>query len=336
MVDRFAHQAQHLAAVQGKADIVHRAQRLAAGLRKPGRKVPDLHQRFGRDLFALTHACRRCRQQLLRIGMLRMLEDRVAIAAFYHAAVLHNDNLVCDIGDHGQVVTDEKHADVPLFSQLGNQPENLCLQRDVERGCGLVRDKQRRLVDERHGNHHALAHAAGKLVRVVVYRGVRIANADFFEARDSALAGLALAYALVQPQGFHDLLADGHVGVEAGHRVLEDHRNIPAPNVLQRALGQLQQVAPPECRGAGLNGARRLRYQTEQAVTGNGFARAGFADNRRYLAGVDTEVDIVHRARDAVARGETDRKPLDVQHCHRVSPARRARPAHRAGRRRES
>ena len=48
-----------------------------------------------------------------------------------------------------------------------HQIENLRLDRDVERGRRLVGDQQRRIQHERHGDHHALAHAAGKVMRIL-------------------------------------------------------------------------------------------------------------------------------------------------------------------------
>ena len=55
----------------------------------------------------------------------------------------------------------------PLLDRL-EQLEDLGLDRDVERGRRLVGDQQLRLARERHRDHHALAHAARQLVRVLL------------------------------------------------------------------------------------------------------------------------------------------------------------------------
>jgi len=46
--------------------------------------------------------------------------------------------------------------------------EDLRLDRDVERGGRFVGDEQLRPAGQRHGDHHALAHAAGEAMRMFV------------------------------------------------------------------------------------------------------------------------------------------------------------------------
>ena len=54
-------------------------------------------------------------------------------------------------------------------AQFLQQAQYLRLHGDIERGAGLVRQQDLRLADQRHGNHDALAHAAGELVRVLAH-----------------------------------------------------------------------------------------------------------------------------------------------------------------------
>ena len=56
-------------------------------------------------------------------------------------------------------------AEAQIALQLGKQAQDLRLHRDVERRRRLVGDQQLRLAQQRHGDHHALAQPAGKLVR---------------------------------------------------------------------------------------------------------------------------------------------------------------------------
>ena len=55
-------------------------------------------------------------------------------------------------------------------AQAVDEVEDLRLHGDVERGRRLVGDEQLRIAGERHGDHHALALAAGELVRIAVER----------------------------------------------------------------------------------------------------------------------------------------------------------------------
>jgi hypothetical protein len=68
-------------------------------------------------------------------------------------------------------------AAVPAGSTPGRgsrtERQDLRLDGHVERGGRLVGDQQRRVAGQRHGDHHALAHAARQLVRVLAWRGAR-------------------------------------------------------------------------------------------------------------------------------------------------------------------
>ena len=63
--------------------------------------------------------------------------------------------------------------DVPCcVANLAQQPQHLGLHGDVERRRRLVGDQQLRLEAQAHGDHGALLHAAGKLVRDIPRRAV--------------------------------------------------------------------------------------------------------------------------------------------------------------------
>ena len=129
---------------------------------------------------------------------------------------------------------------------LQHQLENLRLNGHVQRGGRLVGDQQRRIAGQRHGDHHALPHAAGKLVRIIVHARRRIGNADQFQHLDGALERFLLRYALVRQDGLHHLHADGEDRIQRGHRLLKDHADLFAADRADFVPGKLQQVAALE------------------------------------------------------------------------------------------
>ena len=62
--------------------------------------------------------------------------------------------------------------------QVAHQVEDLRLDGHVQRRGRLVGDQQLRIAGQRHGDHHALAHAAGQLVRILAHPPRRRRNAD--------------------------------------------------------------------------------------------------------------------------------------------------------------
>ena len=66
------------------------------------------------------------------------------------------------------------------------QVEDLRLHRDVERGGRLVGDQQLGLAGERDGDRHPLAHAAGKLVRILAQPLLGRRDADLGQQLDRA------------------------------------------------------------------------------------------------------------------------------------------------------
>ena len=79
---------------------------------------------------------------------------------------------------HRQIMGDEQHAHRMLAPQPGDQRHDLPRDQRVQAGGRLIGDQQFRRTGQRHGDHHALAHAAGELVRVIVQPLRRVGNAD--------------------------------------------------------------------------------------------------------------------------------------------------------------
>ena len=135
-----------------------------------------------------------------------------------------------------------RHGQLAL--QLLDQRQDLRLDGHVQRRGGLVGDQQRGLAGQRHGDHHALAHAARQLVRMAAQHAC---------APRGCAPGPACAAPRPAPRGcarpwcsadrFGDLLAHGEHRVERGHRLLEHHRHVGAAQA-----AHLRLRAPAPCR----------------------------------------------------------------------------------------
>ncbi len=160
------------------------------------------------------------------------------------AAAVHHHDAVGGLGDHAEVVGDEQHRHPDLVAQVAEQREYLRLDRHVERGRGLVGDEQLRVARERHRGHHALAHAARHLVRVVLDALLRRRDADEREHLDGArVCGLAVELH-VRADALGQLVLHGEDRVQAGHRLLEDHRDLVAANAAHLVWESFEQVLP--------------------------------------------------------------------------------------------
>ena len=112
-----------------------------------------------------------------------------AAGALDDAAGVHHVDLVADAGDHAQVVRDHDQRRARLGDQLLEQRQDLGLDRDVERGRGLVGDEEPGLAGQRHRDGHPLPLPAGELVRVGVDAALGVRNTHAIEQGDGFLPG---------------------------------------------------------------------------------------------------------------------------------------------------
>ena len=129
---------------------------------------------------------------------------------------------------------DEQHRHVEPALQALEQLQNLRLDGDIEGGCGFVGDQQGGFVGQRHGDHDALALAAGKFVREGGQAFLGFGQTDQVQQFQGSLSRRRLSHALVQPQRFAKLLLDGVKRVERRHGLLEDHGDAVAAHRAHR------------------------------------------------------------------------------------------------------
>ncbi len=196
---------------------------------------------------------------------------------------------------------------------LLDQVQDLALDRHVEGRGRLVRDQQLRPAGQRHRDHHALPHAAGELVRVLLQPPLGRRDTDVAEGVDGDRLGLGLVGLVVEADRLGQLVADREHGVEARHRLLEDHRDLPAADVVHLLLAQREQVGPREVDLARRDLPGRDVDQAHDRERGHALAAAGLADDGQAPAVRDLEAHAVDGLHEPVERVEPRPQVLDLE-----------------------
>ncbi len=257
------------------------------------------------------------------IGHRRLLDDLAGV---------HDEHLLGRLGDHAHVVRDDDHRHPVVSAELVEGLEHARLDGDVERGGRLVGDQQLRAARERHRDHHALAHPSGEPVGVVAEPPLGVGDVHLLEEAHGALVSVCLGEPEVAADRLGDLRADGQRRVERRHRVLEDHRDLLAADVLERLVGHRGQLPVLEADRAGHHAPGGL-HETHDRERGDGLAAAGLAHDPEHRPLLDLERDAVDGVHLALAGLEVGAEVLDFEQRQLRFPSSADR-ARRAGRRR--
>ena len=165
-----------------------------------------------------------------------------------------------------------------------------------------------RLAGQRDGDHDALAHAAGKLMRILLQPALRIGDADQAEqARCARRCGRRAVRAAMLLQRLGDLPPDGQHRIERGHRLLEHHADLAAADLahLLGATGCSRSRPAKQDLALG-DAARRIGNQAQDRQRADRLAGAALADDGHGLAGIDGvghAVDGAHQPRTGAKLG---------------------------------
>ena len=122
---------------------------------------------------------------------------------------------------------DEDHRRVRFTLNDTKQTQDLCLDRDIQRSRWFIGDDNARLIGDCHGNHAALPHPAGKLVRILVETFVGVGDPH---VRDELYgAGPCVGFRnspVMHTNRFDQLRADRERGMQRRRRVLKDDRDV--------------------------------------------------------------------------------------------------------------
>ena len=188
-----------------------------------------------------------------------------------------------------------------LLLHLLQNAQNLRLNRDIESCRRLVADKNLGTAGDCDGDDHALAHAAGKFVRILMITALRFADADLAQQLEDAFLRFLSVYTLMELDGLLDLISDGFQRIEGGHGILHDHGNFAAADFQPVLIGlQLCQVLTVIKNGSA--GDMPVRgVQPHERVDEDGLARAGFSDDGKTLSLVDSQTDAAQRVQHLAA-----------------------------------
>ena len=159
------------------------------------------------------------------------------------------------------------------------QREYLCLHGHVERGRRFIGDDEPRPTSERHGDHHALTHAAGEVVRIVSQPAHRIGNRDLGQQLSCLFEGIRPSSVAVLDNRFGDLLADGEHRIQRRHGFLEDHCHAIAAYCAHVSFIEFEQITILENDLASLD-PPRIADEPHDGECRHTLARAALADDR--------------------------------------------------------
>ncbi len=220
---------------------------------------------------------------------------------------------------------DHRHPELPL--EVGQQLQDLRLDRHVERRRGLVGDEDLGFACQRHGDHHALLHATAHLVWVVPRADLGFRNADAPQHPDGSCRRVASGDHAMCPQGLGDLRPDSEHRVETRRGFLEDHRDLRAAYAAHLLGGELEEIHPVVLHHALLRDVPRRRLDQPQQREGrHGLAAARFTHDTQRLSREEIERHVIHGARHGLAGLKARAQATHLEEwLHRVVGSRASR-----------
>ena len=167
-------------------------------------------------------------EQCAAIRVPGIVEEGADRRDFRDGASIENHHPIRHFRDHAKVMRDEDHGKVGSVAETAQELENLRLDRHIECRSRLIGDQQPRFGRQGDGNDDTLAHSPGQLMRIGVVANFR--RCDFDLGKRSIARSRASLPFMPRRLVKTSLICwhDRHHGVERGHRLLENHRHVPA------------------------------------------------------------------------------------------------------------
>ena len=134
---------------------------------------------------------------------------------------------------------DKHNSRAVLFLKIVHQVQNLRLNGHIQSRSGLVGNEELGFTSQGHGNHHTLAHTAGKLMGILLHHNLRVGDLHIRQHLHSRLSSLLLAHVTVDDEGLRKLPLHRKHRVQSRHRLLENHGDLIATDVVHLTHGNL-------------------------------------------------------------------------------------------------
>src|SRR5262245_57851739 len=217
--------------------------------------------------------------------------------ALHDAAGVHDRHAVTHSGHHAEVMRNEQDGHTCFRLQALQELQVLKLDGHVERGGRLIGNEHLGLTADGNGADDALLHAAAHLMRKLADPLIGGGDLDAAERPRCLLHDLCLGAPPAPENRLAQLLTDREHRIERSLRILQDHRNTPAPDLAHLALRAGQDIFSAETNLAAQRACAAFRQQTHDGQRGQAFAAARLADEAQNLAASKVEahaIDCLH------------------------------------------
>src|SRR5256885_16855580 len=127
------------------------------------------------------------------------------------------------------------------MAEFRQQSQDAGLDDYIERGGWLVRQKQRWICSQGHRNHNPLAHSAAELVRVSARSFLSVPNTHTIHQGHRAVMRRSWPDGFVRLDDLRYRGTHPQYRIERRHRILENHRDPRAAELLHLSRSQVEQ-----------------------------------------------------------------------------------------------